>query len=198
MTNTEDKVTPDAHTHENDNIADDNQATEKQTGAGNDQSDEITALQQKLTETEEIMKKAQYDYVNLKMDFDGYVRRAEENAEAQKQETLFNVVKKFLPFVESLRKSIDTIPEDKHDDPMSKGVILTYNKFLQTLEWLGIKPIESIGLEPDSEMHEPVSMQPTEDENMKGKIIQEFERGFYYEKGDTKKVITTSKVIIGQ
>ena len=173
-------------------------ATEKQTGARNDQSNEITALQQKLIETEEIMKKAQYDYVSLKMDFDGYVRRAEENAEAQKQETLFNVVKKFLPFVESLRKSIDTIPEDKHDDPMSKGVILTYNKFLQTLEGMGIKAIESIGLEPDSEMHEPVSMQPTKDENMKGKIIQEFERGFYYEKGDTKKVITTSKVIIGQ
>jgi len=59
---------------------------------------------------------------------------------------------------------------------------MVYNKFLKTLEHLHIKAISSIGLAPDSFLHEPVSVEPVEDEKMKGKIIKEFERGFVYEK----------------
>ena len=33
---------------------------------------------------------------------------------------------------------------------------------------------------------------------MKWKIIKEFEKGFFYEKDWDKKVVTTSKVVIGQ
>ena len=47
-------------------------------------------------------------------------------------------------------------------------------------------------------MHEPVSMIPTDDQKMKGKIISVFEQGFYYEKEDVKIVIIPSKVVIGQ
>ena len=53
---------------------------------------------------------------------------------------------------------------------------MVYDKFLRTLEHLHIKPIESIGLVPDSFLHEPVNVEPVEDETMKGKIIKEFER----------------------
>lgn len=73
---------------------------------------------------------------------------------------------------------------------------MIYDKFLTTLEGLHIKAIPSIGLVPDSFLHEPVSMEPVEDENMKGKIIKEFERGFMYEKDGEKKVIRVSKVIV--
>ena len=73
---------------------------------------------------------------------------------------------------------------------------MVYDKFLKTLEHLHIKSIESIGLVPDSFLHEPVSLAPVEDEKMKGKIIKEFERGFVYEKNGDKKVIRPSKVIV--
>jgi len=43
-----------------------------------------------------------------------------------------------------------------------------------------------------------VSVEPVEDEALKGKIIREFERGFVYEKGDDTRVIRASKVIVGQ
>ena len=59
---------------------------------------------------------------------------------------------------------------------------MIYDKFLKTLEHLHIKPIASVGLVPDSFLHEPVSVEPVEDEKLKGKIIKEFERGFVYDK----------------
>jgi len=59
---------------------------------------------------------------------------------------------------------------------------MVYHKFLKTLEHLHIASIDAIGLVPDSFLHEPVSVEPVEDEAMKGKIIREFERGFVYKK----------------
>lgn len=94
---------------------------------------EAEIRKQKYQEAEEIGKKAQFDYYNIKMDFDGYVQRMEQKEKTQKIETLCSMVRKFLPFVESLRKSIDTIPQEKHEEPLVKGIILTYNKFIQTL-----------------------------------------------------------------
>jgi molecular chaperone GrpE (heat shock protein) len=73
-----------------------------------------------------------------------------------------------------------------------------YKNFLNTLEAMNITAIDALGLEPDTYLHEPVGMQPIEDEKLKGKIIQEFERGFVYTENGEKTVITTSKVVIGQ
>ena len=50
-----------------------------------------------------------------------------------------------------------------------------------------IKSIESLWLIPDSFLHEPVSVEPVEDEKLKWKIIKEFERWFVYSKGDDKR-----------
>ncbi|MFA5747989.1 MAG: nucleotide exchange factor GrpE [Candidatus Absconditabacterales bacterium] len=162
-------------------------------------------LQQKIIELEtsnkqfqEIAKKAQYDYLNLKLDFDRFQRQIQENSKNLGIDLLLSVVKKFLPFLEDLRKSLENITPEHQEDPLSKGVKIVYEKFLKTLQSMNIYPIESIGLVPDSFFHEPVSMQSTENKKLKGKIVQEFERGFYYQKDGEKKVITHSKVIIGE
>lgn len=158
----------------------------------------ILALQKQLEEQETITKRAQYDYINLKMDFDRRSRQKEEEAKTAHIDTLIASVKKFLPFVESLRKSLETIPEDQKENALAKGVEMTYNKFVQTLASMHIKQIDAIGQVPDMYMHEAVSTQETTDESMKWKIVAEFERGFVYDDGQTKKVVTTSKVVVGQ
>lgn len=141
-----------------------------------DNAAKIAQLEKELAEQKEITKRAQYDYINLKMDFDRRQRLKEEEGKTAHIDTLIASVQKFLPFVESLRKSIEMIPADQRENALAKGVIMTYNKFVQTLEGMKIQPIESIGLVPDGLFHEPVSAQPVEDETMKGKIIAEFEK----------------------
>ncbi|MFA6255952.1 MAG: nucleotide exchange factor GrpE [Candidatus Absconditabacterales bacterium] len=160
--------------------------------------EKIVQLEKEKKELEEIAKRSQYEYVNLKMDFDRYQRQIKESSQHMEIDSLLSVVKKFLPFIEDLRKSLENITDEHQDDPLTKGVQMVYNKFLKTLEHLHIKAIESLGLVPDSFLHEPVSVEPVEDEKMKGKIIREFERGFVYHKGDDRRVIIASKVIVGQ
>jgi molecular chaperone GrpE (heat shock protein) len=97
-----------------------------------------------------------------------------------------------------LRKSLDNIPEDKKSDSLAQWVQLVYDNFLKTLEFMNITQIKAIWLVPDSNLHEPVSVQPTEDKKLKWKIIQEFERWFVYKKDDKQIVLNPSKVIVGQ
>lgn len=158
----------------------------------------IAELEKEKKELEEITKRSQYEYINLKTDFDRYQRQIKESSQNMETDSLILVVKKFLPFLEDLRKSLENITDEHMEDPLTKGVQMIYNKFLKTLEGLYIKSIDSLWLVPDSFLHEPVSVEPVEDEALKGKIVKEFERGFVYEKDGDKRVIRASKVIVGQ
>lgn len=158
----------------------------------------ITQLEKEKIEIEWIARRAQHDYVNLKMDFDRYQRQMKESSQAIHLDSLLSVVKKFLPFVEDLRKSLENITDEHQGDPLTKWVQMIYNKFIKTLEHLHIKTIDSLWLVPDSFLHEPVSVEPVEDEALKGKIIKEFERGFVYDHDGEKKVIISAKVIVWQ
>lgn len=159
--------------------------------------EKIAQLEKEKKELEEIAKRSQYEYLNLKMDFDRYQQQMKISSQNMELESLLSVVKKFLPFIEDLRKSLENITDEHKEDTLTKWVQMVYDKFLKTLEHLHIKSIESLWLVPDSFLHEPVSLEPVEDEKMKGKIIKEFERGFVYEKNGDKKVIRPSKVIVG-
>ena len=159
---------------------------------------QLDGLQKKYDEQTDALKRAQNDYINLKFDLDRLQRQTQEKEKTLEVDFLISSVKKFLSFVEDLRKSLDTLPEEKKADPLAQWVQLVYDNFLKTLEWLNIKQIEAIWLEPDSNLHEPVSVQPTEDKKLKWKIIQEFERWFVYKKDDKQIVLNTSKVIVWQ
>ncbi len=158
---------------------------------------QIKTLESKLADAEQITKKAQSDYIHMKFDFDAYMRRHEEQSQTAKVDTLVDVVKKFIPFIDSLRQSLSNIPAEQADDVLVQGVQMVYNKFISSLEMMGIKKIESLWQTPDISLHEAVSSLPVEDEAQKGTIIQEFEQGFIYDKWDIRKVVTPAKVVIG-
>ena len=104
----------------------------------------IQQLEKEKKEFEEIAKRSQYEYINLKTDFDRYQRQIKESSQNMEIDSLISVVKKFLPFVEDLRKSLENITDEHMEDPLTKGVQMIYDKFLKTLEGLHIKAIESL------------------------------------------------------
>lgn len=163
-----------------------------------DLNKKVADLEVQLNEQKEITKQAQYSYVNLKMDFERLLIQSQEKEKNMELDSLIKIVKKFIPFVENLRKSLDIIPEKNKQESMAQWLQLMYTNFLKTLEDLNIYSIEAIGLEPDSVLHEPVNVQPVDDDKLKWKIVQEFQRGFIYKKDSIEKVIIPSKVVVWQ
>ncbi|MEI8253902.1 MAG: hypothetical protein WCG25_09475 [bacterium] len=81
---------------------------------------QISILEKEKSELTEMAKRAQYDYINLKMDFDRFIRQTDEKNKNINLDSLIEVVKKFLPFLEDLRKSLENITQEHLQDPLTK------------------------------------------------------------------------------
>ena len=79
---------------------------------------EIKKLQSQLAEKDEIVKNAQLAYLRAKNDMEMIQRQSAMKAESMHQDLLVKIVKKLLPFVEDLRKSLETLSEEDKNSNM--------------------------------------------------------------------------------
>ena len=79
---------------------------------------EIRKLQAQLAEKDEIVKNAQLAYLRTKNDMEMIQRQSAMKAESMHQDLLVKIVKKLLPFVEDLRKSLETLSEEDKNSAM--------------------------------------------------------------------------------
>jgi molecular chaperone GrpE (heat shock protein) len=79
---------------------------------------EVKKLQAELTEKDEIVKNAQLAYLRTKNDMEMIQRQSAMKAESMHQDLLIKIVKKLLPFVEDLRKSLETLSDEDKNSAM--------------------------------------------------------------------------------
>ena len=100
-------------------------------GSAGDMS--MEEMQEKMKDLEEVAKKAQYDYVMLKYDFDSYQRRVEQDAKENKSQVLMDLMKKLLPMIDQLSATVEHIPEDMKGNKWADGVKLVHDNAMKTL-----------------------------------------------------------------
>jgi molecular chaperone GrpE (heat shock protein) len=79
---------------------------------------EIKKLQSQLAEKDEIVKNAQLAYLRTKNDMEMIQRQSAMKAESMHQDLLIKIVKKLLPFVEDLRKSLENLSDEDKKSAM--------------------------------------------------------------------------------
>jgi molecular chaperone GrpE len=145
-------------------------------------------------------------YMRLYAEFDNFRRRtAKEKADLIKNagENLMTVLLPVLDDFERAQKSMSSAEKMENADlevtkrelsAIKEGIFLIYNKFFRLLEQKGLKPMESsIGKEFNVDEHESITQIPAPSEDMKGKVIDEVEKGYYLH----EKVLRFAKVVIG-
>lgn len=119
--------------------------------------DKIAKLEQQLADMTAIAKRAQADYVMLKVDFDGYAQRQEQQKDQTKEDNLVQLVKRLVPVFTTLKQMVQTVPGELADNAWTQGVALTYNKLLTELEGLSVSTISPVvGEDPDLHLHLPL------------------------------------------
>lgn len=133
-------------------------------------------------------------YLRLYSEFDNYRRRTiKERLELSKTASE-DVIVELLPILDDFERAMLSTAESTDCEAVKEGVNLIYNKMKNNLEKKGLKPIEAIGSDFDTDFHEAITQIPAPSEKEKGKIIDEIERGYML----NDKVIRFSKVVIGQ
>jgi molecular chaperone GrpE len=87
-----------------------------------------------------------------------------------------------------------SIEEARDMKAVKEGMELIYNKFKEYLGQQGVKEIEALHEEFDTDVHEAITKIPTDDTKLKGKVVDIIEKGYYL----NEKVIRYSKVVIGE
>ncbi len=169
-----------------------NDSTDETTAENNaansvDSQEEIAKLKQEIGEFKD-------KYVRLFADFDNYKRRtAKEKLEFHKTATE-SVLLALLPVLDDFERAAKTFTPDMTAlEPVKQGFDLIHNKMYKILEQQGLKPIQTIGEVFDSELHEAITQIPAPTPELKGKVVDEVEKGYFL----GEKVIRFSKVIIG-
>ncbi|MCB2222241.1 MAG: nucleotide exchange factor GrpE [Bacteroidetes bacterium] len=133
-------------------------------------------------------------YLRLYSEFDNYRKRTIKERLDMAKFASEEVIVELLPILDDFERAIKSTEEVKECDPVKEGMKLIFNKFSATLTKKGLKPIEAIGQDFDTDFHEAITYIPASSEDQKGKIVDEIEKGYLL----NEKVIRYAKVVIGQ
>jgi molecular chaperone GrpE len=141
------------------------------------------------------VKQEKEKFLRLFAEFENYKKRTSRERIELFSTASEDVMKTLLPVLDDFERALAHIEEDKEAEELRKGVLLIYQKLINTLEQKGLKPIAiEKGDAFNADDHEAITQIPAPTDDLKGKIIDVVEKG--YKLGD--KIIRFPKVVIGQ
>ncbi len=180
-----------------DKEAENTSAEQQESDAGAQQAAAEDTASAEMSETDKLkaeLAEQKDKFLRMYSEFENYRRRtAKEKIEFMKSANQ-ELMRELLPVLDDFERAEKSFGEKKEDDPVREGFQIIYNKLQKTLEKQGLKPMEDTkGKELDTELHEAITQYPAPDDGLKGKIIDQVEKGYFL--GD--KVIRYAKVVVG-
>ena len=133
-------------------------------------------------------------YLRLLAEFDNFKRRsARENMEIR-QTAGKEIIISLLDVMDDCDRAEKQMQLTEDVDQIKEGVQLVFNKLRNVLQSKGLKAMDSTNAEFDVEKHEAITEIPVEDENKKGKVVDEIIKGYSL----NDKLIRFAKVVVGK
>ena len=132
--------------------------------------------------------------LRLMAEFENYKRRTLK----ERAELILNggvkTVTALLPVVDDMERAIANQQKTDDVEAIREGIVLIHQKFIKTLESLGVKTIDTAEADFDTDLHEAVALVPGMGDDKKGKVIDCMQTGYTM----NDKVIRHAKVAVGQ
>ena len=133
-------------------------------------------------------------FLRLYAEFENFRRRSNKERLDLIATANAGLLKDLLPIMDDFDRAIANNATSTEIDSVKEGFNLIFNKFKSTIESKGVKQMEAKGQPFDSELHEAIANIPVTDEDQKGKVIDDVEKGYVL----GEKVIRYAKVVVGQ
>ncbi|MDQ3016451.1 MAG: nucleotide exchange factor GrpE [Bacteroidota bacterium] len=131
-------------------------------------------------------------YLRLLADFDNYKKRTNRERLDLLNSASKDVIISLLPILDDFDRAKKSAEEGSQGEHWSDGVNLVYNRLYNTLQLLGLKPMESNGESFDPDLHEAITEIPAPDQP--GKVIDTVEKGYTL----NDKIIRHARVVVGK
>ena len=147
-------------------------------------------LEEKNQELGELKDK----YLRLQAEFDNFRKRTMKEKLEFMVTAAQDTMTVLLPVLDDFDRAKKNAEDENSTEPFSEGVMLVYNKLYKSLEQKGLKAMESTGEDFDPELHEAITEIPAPNEEMKGKVMDTVEKGYFLK----DKIIRHAKVVVGK
>ena len=148
---------------------------------------EVDLLKAELAEQKE-------KFIRLYAEFDNFKRRSAKERIELIQTAGKEVIQSMLEVVDDCDRAEKQMQNSEDLKLIREGIQLVFTKLRNTLQSKGLKEMKSIGEEFNPDLHEAITEIPVPDENMKGKVVDEVEKGYTL----NDKIIRFSKVVVGK
>ena len=162
--------------------------------AGATRLDDISAREDEVERLKEELQEQKDKYLRLFAEFDNFRKRsARENLELR-QTAGKEVVISLLDVLDDCDRAEKQLQTTDDIARIREGVQLVFSKLRNTLQARGLKPMQSVRTDFDVEKHEAITEVPAPDPSLKGKVIDEVQKGYYL----NDKIIRHAKVVVGK
>lgn len=133
-------------------------------------------------------------YVRLYAEFDNFRRRTAKEKFELMQTAGKEVIASLLDVLDDCDRAEKQMPQITDVQQLKEGNLLIFNKLRNTLQSKGLKAMDSIEKDFDVEQHEAITEIPAPKETLKGKVVDEVQKGYYL----NDKIIRFAKVVVGK
>lgn len=152
------------------------------------------ALALRIKALEENLKDQEDKYLRLYADFENNRKRGIKEKAEYLSLASKDMIMALLPVLDDVERANANNAQVEDPQALKEGFSLIFNKLSQIMEAKGLKAMETLHEAFNYELHEAIANVPVEDESLKGKIVDQVEKGYYL----NDKVIRYAKVVVGQ
>jgi molecular chaperone GrpE len=132
-------------------------------------------------------------YLRLYAEFDNYRKRTMKERIDLIQTSSAEVILALLPVLDDFDRAISAFEQSSEIASLKEGIVLVNNKFRSILVQKGLEEMKSRGEVFNPELHDAVANAPSPGEDLKGKVIDEVQKGYYL----NGKILRHPKVVVG-
>ncbi len=137
-------------------------------------------------------------HLRLYSEFDNFRRRTAKEKIEHTQLANKNIMAALIPVLDDFQRAESSInqveDQDQKADIAYDAIGILQKRFRSVLEQQGLKEMDSaIGQPLDTDVHEAITTTPAPSEDLKGKIVDQIEKGYFL----NDKVVRFAKVVVG-
>lgn len=143
---------------------------------------------------EEEYNKLNDKYIRTYSEFENFRKRTAKERIDLLSSAGAGVIKEILPILDDMERASESNAKSDDIDSVKEGFDLVQQKLIRILGAQGLKKMDAKGETFDTELHEAVTKFPAPSEDLKGKVIDVLEPGYYL----NDKVVRFAKVVVGE
>ena len=147
----------------------------------------------KVPTAEEKLAELQNKYLRLVAEYDNFRKRTLKEKIDLQRSANEQLLGDLLPVADDFDRALQSVDDAKDIEAVKEGFKLIYGKFNGFLSQHGVKLIDAVNQEFDTDVHEAITKIPAPTKKLKGKVVDVVQKGYYL----NDRVLRFAKVVIG-